>query len=56
LYNAACTYGILKRKAEALEHLRKAKDKGYANLDWASRDPDLACLQDEPEFQALVGR
>ena len=28
---------------------------GYVNLDWAARDPDLACLHDDPEFQRLIG-
>ncbi len=53
LYNAACTYGILQRKTEALEMMKKAKEVGYANWDWAARDPDLACLYDDPEFQRL---
>jgi tetratricopeptide (TPR) repeat protein len=54
-YNAACTYGILNRKTEALALLRKAKDSGFATMEWAARDPDLVCLYDEPEFQQLVG-
>ncbi len=53
LYNAACAYGIMGMKREALEMLKKAKASGYANLDWANRDPDLACVRDEPEFQVL---
>jgi serine/threonine protein kinase/Tfp pilus assembly protein PilF len=56
LYNAACTYGILQRKAEALDTLKKAFAAGYGNLNWASRDSDLECLHDDPEFQELVGR
>ena len=55
LYNAACTYGILQKKAEALDTLRRARDAGYSNLEWASRDPDLACLHDDPEFKRLCG-
>ncbi|HKV04657.1 MAG TPA: protein kinase [Candidatus Acidoferrales bacterium] len=54
-YNAACTYGILVRKPEALETLRKAIAAGYGNLDWASRDSDLDCLHGDPEFAKLVG-
>ncbi len=54
LYNAACTYGRLEKKAEALAHLKRAKDHGYANLAWASRDADLSCLHGDPEFEALV--
>jgi len=53
LYNAACTYGVLKRKPEAIEMLRCAKAAGYANLDWIRRDPDLACLHGEPDFEKL---
>jgi len=53
LYNAACTYGIMSMKKEAIEMLKKAKASGYANLEWANRDPDLACVHDEPEFKEL---
>ena len=56
LYNAACTLGVLQKKAEALAMLRKALAAGYGNLEWVSRDPDLTCLRDDPEFQALVGQ
>ena len=55
LYNAACTYGILGRKAEALETVKKAFAAGYANQNWAANDSDLDCLHDNPEFQKLVG-
>ena len=55
LYNAACTYGVLSRKAEALETLKKAFAAGYGNLNWAARDSDLDCLHDDPEFKKLVG-
>jgi serine/threonine protein kinase/Flp pilus assembly protein TadD len=55
LYNAACTYGVLIRKAEALETLKKAFAAGYGNLNWAARDADLDCLHDDPEFCKLVG-
>ena len=54
IYNAACTYGLLQRKAEALSLLKKAKELGYTDLPWAARDPDLACLHGDPEFQRLV--
>jgi TolB-like protein/Flp pilus assembly protein TadD len=54
LYNAACTYGVLGKKAEALETLKKAFAAGYSNRDWAGKDSDLDCLQDDPEFQKLV--
>jgi serine/threonine protein kinase/Tfp pilus assembly protein PilF len=55
LYNAACTYGGLKMKKEALEALKKAIAAGYGNLNWAARDSDLDCLHDDPEFRRIVG-
>jgi serine/threonine protein kinase/Tfp pilus assembly protein PilF len=53
LYNAACTYGLLQQPREALEMLKAAKEAGWANLEWAQRDPDLISLRDNPEFQRL---
>jgi TolB-like protein/Flp pilus assembly protein TadD len=53
IYNAACTYGLFNKKAEALDMVKRAKAAGYGNWDWAARDPDLACLKDDPEFQEL---
>jgi serine/threonine protein kinase/Flp pilus assembly protein TadD len=53
LYNAACTYGVLRKKAEALAILKRAKEAGYSNDHWPRQDPDLMCLHDEPEFNAL---
>src|SRR5277367_2786199 len=55
LYNAACTYGVLGRKTESLDTLRKAFAAGFGNRFWAAKDADLACLYDDPEFQKLVG-
>jgi tetratricopeptide (TPR) repeat protein len=55
LYNAACTYGILGKKAEAFETIKKAFAAGYGNPAWAAKDSDLACLHGDPEFQKLVG-
>jgi serine/threonine protein kinase/lipopolysaccharide biosynthesis regulator YciM len=54
LYNASCVYGILQKKAEALDLLKKAKDVGFPSFDWAARDPDLRCLHDDPEFQQIL--
>ena len=54
LYNAACAYGILQRKREALDTLKQALEAGFGNIEWAARDPDLACVRDDPEFLALL--
>ena len=53
LYNAACTYALLKKKAEALDTLRMAWEAGFKDATWVRRDPDLAMLRDEPEFDRL---
>lgn len=55
LYNAACTFGVLHRKPEALDMLKKAVAAGYGNLNWAARDSDLDGLHDDVEFCKLVG-
>ena len=55
LYNAACAYGVLGKKAEALETIKKAFAVGYGNPNWAAKDSDLDCLHDDPEFRKLVG-
>jgi serine/threonine protein kinase/Flp pilus assembly protein TadD len=53
LYNAACTYSVLGKKAEAMDVLRRALACGYANADWPRQDPDLKCLHDDSEFLKL---
>jgi len=53
LYNAACLYCTLNRKAEALDALHKAWEVGYRDAIWARRDPDLQVLHDEPEFISM---
>jgi non-specific serine/threonine protein kinase len=53
LYNAACNYCLLHRKAEALDALRKAWEAGFKDAIWARRDPDLVLLHGEPEFDRM---
>lgn len=54
LYNAACTFGVMEMKKEALQHLEKAVANGFWNMEWVSRDPDLACLHGDPNFEKLL--
>ena len=54
LYNAACTYGVLNMKVEALATFKCAIEAGYRNPEWAALDNDLACIHADPEFQRLV--
>ena len=53
LYNLACVFCRLNKKAEALEAIRKAWSSGFRESDWARRDPDLALLRGDPEFEML---
>jgi non-specific serine/threonine protein kinase len=53
LYNAACTFALLKRKVEAMDALRKAWEAGFKDATWARRDPDLAILHGDAEFDQL---
>ena len=53
LYNGACIYCKLGRKPEALDALRRASEAGFKDPDWARRDPDLAILHGDPEFERL---
>ena len=55
LYNAACTYAVMKRKTDTLEMLKRTMAAGYGNLDWMRKDPDLDFVHDEPEFKKLTG-
>jgi serine/threonine protein kinase/Tfp pilus assembly protein PilF len=53
LYNAACVFCLLKKKLEALDALRKAFDAGFKDPNWARRDPDMALLRGDPEFERM---
>jgi non-specific serine/threonine protein kinase len=54
LYNAACTYSILKRKREALDLLKRLDEIGHLNKNYTREDSDFAFLRGDPEFEALV--
>jgi non-specific serine/threonine protein kinase len=53
LYNCACINSKLGKKAEALAALKRAWDAGWKDPVWTRRDPDLAILHGEPEFERL---
>jgi non-specific serine/threonine protein kinase len=52
-YNAACVFGRLGRKADALAALKQAWQGGFRDPDWARRDPDLAIVHGDAEFERL---
>jgi non-specific serine/threonine protein kinase len=53
LYNAACTFSLMGKKAEAIGALAKAHACGWVDSNWTRRDPDLALLHGDPEFDRL---
>jgi serine/threonine protein kinase len=53
MYNVACVFGTLERKSECLEAVQKAWHAGFRDPAWARRDPDLAILHGDPEFERL---
>jgi len=54
VYNAACTYGILEKKQEALSLLKKLEAMGHLNKSYTREDSDFNCLRGDPEFEALL--
>ncbi len=54
LYNAACLYCTLNRKAEALDTLRKAWAVGYRDSGWARRDPGPGVAPRRTRVQQFV--
>ncbi|MEO7368665.1 MAG: protein kinase [Gemmatimonadaceae bacterium] len=53
LYNVACVFTVIGRKVEAMAALKKAWESGWRDAQWARRDPTLAALHDDPEFDRL---
>jgi tetratricopeptide (TPR) repeat protein len=41
-------------QVEALAHLKRSLELGFADHDWIGKDPDLSALSDVPEFQELL--
>ena len=56
VYNAACFYSLLDDKKAAVENLKKAIEIGFEKevYNYVKHDPDLACLQNEPDFIELM--
>jgi tetratricopeptide (TPR) repeat protein len=53
-YNLACCESLAGRRADAIEHLRKAIEASDSVRSYLADDSDLDPLRDEPEFQALL--
>ncbi len=53
LYNAACTYCVLKKKQEALDALRKAWEAGFKDASGPAATPIWLLLHGDPVFERL---
>ena len=53
-YNLACSLVLKDRKAEAVQVIRKAIEKGYDDFGWMLKDPDLRDLHAFPPFVELL--
>jgi tetratricopeptide (TPR) repeat protein len=53
-YNLACCESLTGRRADALEHLRRAIELSEQFRDYAKEDSDLDAIRDEPAFRELV--
>lgn len=53
LYNTACSYCAMNNTKDAMIAIKKAWESGYRNATWTRRDPDLAILHGDPEFDRL---
>ena len=55
LYKRAVVHALLRQRADAVEWLRKAIDKGYSRSQ-ASQDLDLESIRNLPQVEALLQR
>ncbi|NIQ53657.1 MAG: tetratricopeptide repeat protein [Gammaproteobacteria bacterium] len=55
-YNAACLFALEGATDRAIEYLEAALERGFRNIEWFEKDPDLVSLRDEPRFRALLDR
>jgi tetratricopeptide (TPR) repeat protein len=56
LYDLACLDALQGRVDEALEHLRTALEAQPKFREYATKDPDLEAIRDDPRFVEAVGR
>lgn len=55
-YNLACSYAVLGMLEPAFEALQRAVERGYRQIRWLCRDPDLNSLRQDPRFAHLLRR
>jgi Zn-dependent protease len=55
-YNVACAHARAGRSDQAMEWLKRAVDAGYSDFESLERDPDLAVLRENPDFETVCSR
>jgi tetratricopeptide (TPR) repeat protein len=53
-YDLACYYSLLGKREQAMASMEMALCKGFCDFEWLLRDPDLAGVRANPEFQLLL--
>jgi serine/threonine protein kinase/Tfp pilus assembly protein PilF len=53
-YNVACLYALEGKHDEAIACLEECLRLRFSNLEWISRDPDLASLRGNARFEAII--
>lgn len=56
LYNLACSYSLTGHCGQAAQTLTTALERGYEDLKWLAKDPDLDNLRKDPCWQELKAR
>ena len=56
LYNLACSYSLTGHCDQAAETLKQALERGYEDLKWLAKDPDLDNLRKHPRWQEVKAR
>ena len=54
LYNVGCVYALAGCRQQALDHLDKAIQNGFAHREWLENDSDWDPIREEPRYQALL--
>jgi TolB-like protein/Flp pilus assembly protein TadD len=55
-YNVACLFALEGLTERALDCLEEAFTKGFGNIAWIEKDPDLDSLRSHSRFHALMNR
>ena len=53
-YNTGCSYSLLGDMRQSLESLRQALSRGYRDIEFMERDPDLEAVRGHPGFRELM--